>query len=79
MQKIAKMTLLAIVSVTLAADWIAPFAYDRQFRDDVLAAPSNKHLLGTDAIGRDRFARLLYGGRISLLLAPAAALPRSAG
>jgi peptide/nickel transport system permease protein len=29
--------------------------------------------LGTDAIGRDRFSRLLYGGRLSLLLAPAAA------
>ena len=32
------------------------------------------HLLGTDEVGRDRFARVLYGTRISLLLAPAAAL-----
>lgn len=32
------------------------------------AAPSSAHLLGTDAIGRDVFARLLYGGRTSLLV-----------
>lgn len=29
-------------------------------------APSAAHLLGTDAIGRDLFARLVYGGRTSL-------------
>src|ERR1039458_6156896 len=46
----------------------------KQFRDAPSAPPSHQHLLGTDEIGRDRFARILYGTRISLLLAPAAAL-----
>lgn len=32
------------------------------------AAPSKEHILGTDAIGRDVFARLIYGGRTSLLV-----------
>ncbi|MGN0202972.1 MAG: ABC transporter permease [Coprococcus sp.] len=32
------------------------------------AAPSSTHLLGTDAIGRDVFSRLIYGGRTSLLV-----------
>ena len=32
------------------------------------AAPSKDHILGTDAIGRDVFARLIYGGRTSLLV-----------
>ena len=32
------------------------------------AAPSGAHILGTDAIGRDVFARLMYGGRTSLLV-----------
>lgn len=29
-------------------------------------APSQTHILGTDDVGRDLFARLVYGGRISL-------------
>ncbi len=32
------------------------------------AMPSAEHLLGTDEIGRDLFARLIYGGRTSLLV-----------
>ena len=32
------------------------------------AAPSSVHLLGTDDVGRDILARLLYGGQISLLV-----------
>jgi peptide/nickel transport system permease protein len=74
MRRVARIALLAIFGLMLAAEWIAPYPYDRQFRDQAHAAPSRGHLLGTDAIGRDRFARLLYGGRISLVLAPAAAL-----
>ncbi|GAQ24727.1 ABC transporter permease [Tepidanaerobacter syntrophicus] len=33
-----------------------------------LSRPSVKFILGTDATGRDNFARLLYGGRVSLLV-----------
>src|SRR5713101_1328713 len=57
----------------LLADFIAPAPYDHQFRAEPGAAPSRQHLLGTDELGRDRFSRLLYGTRVSLLLAPAAA------
>ncbi len=32
------------------------------------AAPDSEHLLGTDTLGRDCLARLLYGGRTSLLI-----------
>lgn len=31
-------------------------------------APSAEHILGTDALGRDMLARILYGGRVSLLV-----------
>jgi peptide/nickel transport system permease protein len=66
-----------IVSVCLAAamaSFLAPSGYAHQFRDLPDAAPSRQHWLGTDDLGRDRFSRLLYGTRVSLLLAPAAAL-----
>ncbi|MFI5273981.1 MAG: ABC transporter permease [Ktedonobacterales bacterium] len=36
--------------------------------DNSLAGPSPQHLLGTDEIGRDEFARLLYGAQVSLLI-----------
>lgn len=48
--------------------------YEVQFRDAPEARPSSQFPLGTDALGRDRLARLLYGTRVSLALAPAAAL-----
>ena len=35
---------------------------------NALAAPSADHILGTDKDGRDVFTRLMYGGRISLLV-----------
>jgi len=73
--RIAAIGFLALVSVAcVLAEFIAPASYAHQFRDVPDAAPSGQHLLGTDDLGRDRFSRLLYGTRVSLLLAPAAAL-----
>lgn len=71
---LACVLLLLVVGVSLAANWVAPAGYAKQYREAAGAPPSRAHWLGTDEIGRDRFARVLYGTRISLLLAPAAAL-----
>lgn len=38
------------------------------------SAPSFRHPLGTDALGRDHLSRLLHGGRVSLLVATLGAL-----
>lgn len=35
---------------------------------NISSPPSGEHLLGTDDLGRDVLARLLYGGRVSLLV-----------
>ena len=67
------MVLGLVALASLLAGFIAP-SYAEQFRDSISAPPSARFLLGTDDLGRDRFARLLYGTRVSLLLAPAAAL-----
>jgi len=73
-RRVACVLLLLVVGVSLAANWLAPAGYAKQYREAAGAPPSHEHWLGTDEIGRDRFARVLYGTRISLLLAPAAAL-----
>jgi peptide/nickel transport system permease protein len=59
---------------SLSAGWLAPADYATQFREAPNSPPSHQHWLGTDEVGRDRFSRVLYGTRISLLMAPAAAL-----
>jgi peptide/nickel transport system permease protein len=67
-------TLLIIFALGLFAGSFTHYSYAQQFRDTPNTPPSATHLLGTDSLGRDLFTRLVYGTRISLLLAPAAAL-----
>jgi peptide/nickel transport system permease protein len=71
---VAAFLLCGIFLLAIAAGLVTPYSYAHQFREVPNAAPSTVHLLGTDALGRDLFSRLLYGTRVSLLLAPAAAL-----
>ncbi|MDO5027271.1 MAG: ABC transporter permease [Tissierellia bacterium] len=40
-------------------------------------APSSEHIFGTDSTGRDMFSRLLYGGRISIMIGVVSALTTS--
>lgn len=57
----AIMVLLALVIVAIGAPWIAPYPPTAQDVNNMLAAPSPAHLLGTDDLGRDIFSRLIYG------------------
>lgn len=47
----------------LMIDWEAAITPNTALR---FAAPSAQHIFGTDALGRDVFARVIYGARISL-------------
>jgi ABC-type dipeptide/oligopeptide/nickel transport system permease subunit len=66
--------LVLVALASLGAHWLWHSSYSEQSRDSISAPPSAQFPLGTDDLGRDRFARLLYGTRVSLLLAPAAAV-----
>jgi ABC-type dipeptide/oligopeptide/nickel transport system permease subunit len=79
LQKAATSVLGLVFITSLLAGFLAPASYETQFRESPSALPSKQFLLGTDELGRDRFSRLLHGTRVSLLLAPAAALLATLG
>ena len=56
--------LLCIIAIF--APFISPYEYDQINAEDILQAPSSKHLMGTDLLGRDVLSRMIYGARISL-------------
>jgi peptide/nickel transport system permease protein len=66
--------LCAVFLAGLFASGVTHYSYAKQFRELPNSAPSASHFFGTDSLGRDLFSRVLYGTRVSLLLAPAAAL-----
>ena len=65
---IGGMTLIVVTLLCLLAPFVSPYGYEQQ--DLVLGAagPSARHWLGTDVFGRDLLTRILYGGRISLMV-----------
>ena len=64
--KIAVVILALVVLVSILAPLISPYAPDDI--SDKWLSPSAAHLFGTDHVGRDILARVLYGGRFSLLI-----------
>src|SRR5215217_4037059 len=69
---------LVIFAIIILASVLAPLItpYDPQKIDlrAILQPPSWEHWFGTDRTGRDLFARVLYGGRISILVGLGSAL-----
>lgn len=63
-----------LVLVALFAPLLSPFDPVTMIPAERLKPPSPAHLLGTDAMGRDLWARILYGARISLLVGTGATL-----
>ncbi|HSZ89810.1 MAG TPA: ABC transporter permease, partial [Acetobacteraceae bacterium] len=71
---VATVCLALIVAMAILAPWLAP-------HDPVLLLPAQRlkpssaeYLLGTDGFGRDLLSRIIYGGRVSLLIGLGAAV-----
>ena len=65
---------LAALLVALLAPWIAPHSPTSGNLGLRLRSPTVAPMLGTDVLGRDVLSRLIWGARISLLIALAATL-----
>ena len=61
--------LLVIVFMSYTGFNFGKFSFDAQDQDMILQSSSFEHPLGTDQLGRDLLARLIYGARLSLLVA----------
>ena len=71
---IGAVILAIIVLSALFAPWVVPHDPVRLTPSVRLKSPSETYWLGTDAFGRDLFSRIIYGGRISLVVGAAAAV-----
>lgn len=59
---------LLMLLTGIFADFLAPYGYNEYILADKLTGQSPQHLLGTDALGRDLFSRVIYGARISMIV-----------
>jgi dipeptide transport system permease protein len=66
--------MVVLILLAILADVVAPHSPIEQFREHFLTPPSwqaggsAEFLLGTDDVGRDILARLIYGARLSLVI-----------
>jgi len=72
MSLVAFGVLAAVALGAVAAPVIMPDDPDATDAEHALEAPSWRHGLGTDLYGRDQLTRIVYAGRIDLLVALAA-------
>ena len=76
----ASVVLLAIVATAVFAPWVSPYdplavnVRHRLAPPAWMAGGAVEHVLGTDQIGRDLLSRMIFGGRISLVVGVSAVL-----
>ena len=71
---VASVVLAAIVVLAIGAPWFASFDPNDTAVLDRLKGPSAEHLMGTDELGRDLYARIVHGARYSLAIAAMTAI-----
>lgn len=66
--------LVVLGLMAVVGPWLVPYSYDAVNLPDALMPSSCQHWLGTDSLGRDLLARLLFGARVSLAVGVVATL-----
>ncbi len=66
--------LLTLSVLCVIGPWFSPYGYEQTDLYNTFSPPSFSHWLGTDQLGRDLLTRLLFGGRISLMVGLVATL-----
>ena len=66
--------LTILIFAVVVGKWVWPLGIDEIDFGAMLQSPSGKHPFGTDDLGQDLMARMIYGGRISLAVGLAAML-----
>ncbi len=61
--------LAVLLLLVVVGPWLSPYGYAATDLKLGGHAPDGRHWLGTDLLGRDLLARLLYGGRVSFEVA----------
>lgn len=62
---------IVVIALTLLCVFgplFSPYGYEETNLDNIYSSPSADHWLGTDQLGRDLLTRLMFGGRISLMV-----------
>lgn len=70
----ATVCLVLVVLLALLANVVTGYDPNETAISERLSGPTLVHLMGTDELGRDLFARIAYGGRYSLSIAAMTAL-----
>jgi len=60
--------LIVLSLLCVAGPWFSPYGYEETNLNNTFSPPSGAHWLGTDQLGRDLLTRLMFGGRISLMV-----------
>ncbi len=58
-----------LICMALLGDGVSGYTFDQQDAFHTLEGATREHWMGTDALGRDLFARIAEGARVSLLIA----------
>lgn len=72
--RVALLVLGLVTTLAIFAPLVAPYDPNEPNFTAIRESPSNAHLFGTDAVGRDVLSRVIYGSRVSLAVAAVAVL-----